>query len=103
MSKNGARQEKSLRVVAPDIYNKLIQELETYHIQPYDIQANAIEYKDGLQLILYYGEQFPHLEKKFASFEEWSDWTADLSTFIELTAQTLKQTMVADYFKMMRM
>ncbi|WP_026700641.1 hypothetical protein [Salibacterium aidingense] len=103
MSINEQHQEKSLRIVAPDIYNKLILELDAYHIQPYDIQANAVEYENGLKLILYYGEQFPHAEEKFASFEEWHEWSKDLSAFMESTAQTLKQTMAADYFKMMKM
>ncbi|MUV36731.1 hypothetical protein JNUCC1_00535 [Lentibacillus sp. JNUCC-1] len=103
MADQTTQKAKSLRVIAPQLYKDIINAMTAKHnIHSYDIQATAIEKKDGLTIILRFGEEFAHTQEAFFTHETIKDRGEELNQFIQETADICKDVMVKDYFKMMK-
>ncbi|ASK62637.1 hypothetical protein CFK37_10980 [Virgibacillus phasianinus] len=95
--------EQSIRAIAPDLYRYIVNELETIHIHPYDVQANGIKKENGIQLICRFGEEYTHVKSEFFPFEAIGRLDKKLEDFINQLGEECKQSMIADYYKMLKM
>lgn len=95
--------EQSLRVILPELYNFVTDELERLHnIHPYDIQIYTIEETTGYQLIFYFGEGYSHQDSHSFSKNSIEKMDKEITDFIEIFGESCKEVMIADYFKMMK-
>lgn len=95
--------ERFLRVILPNLYNFLMEELEKhYNIHPYDIQAHAIKESEQYQLIFYFGDGFAHQKTKSFSNEAIEKMSTEITDFAKELGEACKEVMIADYFKMMK-
>lgn len=92
-----------LRAVSPDLFDKIISELEKYHIHLNDIQANVIKKEDGLEVIVLFGENFNQSKSRFFTNETVENQYEDIQRFAYDIAEACREVMIADYFKMMKM
>ena len=95
--------QKALRVVSPKLFNYITKILEEANIHPYDIQASSIKTKNGLQVFIQYGENFTQSQSAYFSFKSVEMLDDEIFHFVKEIAESCKETMIADYFKMMKM
>lgn len=94
--------EKPLQLTHPDLYFKLKQELESYHLHSYDVKAGGIPDDEGITIFLRYGDNLSYLKEcrfNWLSLKEKDD---DLRSFFRETGEDIKKALIADYFKMMK-
>ncbi|SET17288.1 hypothetical protein SAMN05216389_106161 [Oceanobacillus limi] len=102
MSSKHDAEIKSLLSISPKAYRFIVNELEAnYHIHSYDIQASGIKKKDGIHIILRFGEQFTNKEERFFLNKQVESLGDELREFVESTGETCKQVLIDDYFKTM--
>lgn len=102
LNRTGNRNEKPLRVVAPDIYTIMREIFSEYNIHPYDVQATAVRMKDKVDVRLYFADAFSQsvaIQVK-RNIEESS--AVELRQFFRRTAENCKKQLIADYYKMMK-
>ncbi|GGB60610.1 hypothetical protein F3157_21425 [Virgibacillus dakarensis] len=95
--------ERSLRIVFPGLYHHIVSKLEDMHIQPYDIQATLREGDAGYHIILRFGEGFSHALSQHFTVDDINQLNTGITDFIKDSAEKIKEAMIADYFKMMKM
>lgn len=94
--------QKSLRAVSPKLYRLIMAGLEDeYHIQPYDVQAEAVKKDTGFQVILRFGEQFTENQEQFFSFEAVSEKSDQVKEFVQTAGDACKQVLIEDYYRIM--
>jgi len=94
---------KPVRIVNPDLYNIIADTFfETHNLHPHDFQADLSEESEGYQLRLSFGEQFRASEEIFLTDEDIDEKSDKLTSFLKETANTCREVMVKDYFKMMK-
>lgn len=96
-------EQKELRAVSPKLFRYISETLEVSNIHPYDIQATAVEKEDGLQVFIQYGNNFNHSKSDYFTHQAIEKRNEEIDAFIKVIAEACKQTMIADYFKMMKM
>lgn len=94
--------EQSLRAVSPTFYRYLVSAFESFHIHPYDIQANAIIQGDEVEVILRFGEDFHQTERRAFTLDTIEKGSQDITDFIKETGEVCKNVLIADYYKMMK-
>jgi len=88
--------------VSPKLYRYIVAELEReFHIQSYDFKAGAMKEKDGLRVILQFGEHFTHKTEEFFSDKQIEILSEDIRSFIHRTGENCKEVMIDEYFKRM--
>lgn len=99
---NVTQKEQPIRIIFPKLYKHIASELEEIHIHPYDIQANIQGEGSSYRVILHYGDGFAHTESQLFTAAAIDQLNQELTAFIKETGETIKQVMIADYFKMMK-
>lgn len=95
--------EQSIRVISPSLYSHIASELETIHIHPYDVRVNGIKKENGMELIIRFGDGYAHMKSELFSFEAIEKLDECITEFIKQVGEECKQTMIADYYKMLKM
>jgi len=95
--------QRTLRAVSPELYHYITEKLAEDNIHQYDIQASTIETADGLQVFVQYGENFTQSQSQFFSHESIKKGNQEIEAFTDEIAEACKETMIADYFKMVKM
>lgn len=98
-NKNG---EKPMRMVAPALYQQLVSIFDEFHIHPYDIKANVKQKKEGLEILLRYGETFSKGQSRYFRQQDIEEQNSTVKSFFKETAESCKETLIADYYKMMK-
>src|SRR5690625_5234297 len=96
-----SQQMKSLRLISPELYHQMITALQAFNIHSYDILLKAVEKKAGIQVVLYYGQNFARHQTALFSPETIKEQGDDLTTFIKIVSDDCKKSMIDDYFDMM--
>lgn len=96
-------EQQALRAVAPKLFHYITEILDESNIHPYDIQASTIKTDVGLQVFIQYGENFKQSQSQLFSYESVDKLDDEVHVFIKEIADACKETMIADYFKMMKM
>ncbi|WP_186577039.1 hypothetical protein [Aquibacillus kalidii] len=92
---------KLLRLTIPNAYKILIDELESHHIHAYDIRALCYQASSTIDIEIQFGENFTHTMKE--SFEEKKlEKNPDFINFCRKIGETCKETLIADYFRMVK-
>ncbi len=92
---------QSLQIVYPNLYRWIVEELEEkFCIHSYDIQADAIQKENGVEVIIRFGQYFHHQKKEFLSnpIERSSE---EFNKFIHKIGKACREVLIDDYFKMM--
>lgn len=94
--------QTSLRSLSPKLYEYMIEKFdEKFHIQPYDLQINAVKEKNGFNIIVKYGERFDHQSEQFFSLESVEKRDESVMQFIQEAGEACKKVLIDDYFRMM--
>lgn len=105
MAQNGKEgsKEQPIQIISPKLYRLILNELENLHIHPYDMQVSGVKEENGVQLIFRFGDGYAHSASQFFSNEVIEDENPELKKFVQHVGEEGKKTMIADYFKMMKM
>src|SRR5690625_6412968 len=95
--------QRTLRAVSPELYHYITEKLAEDKIHQYDIQASTIETADGLQVFVQYGENFTQSQAQFFAHEAIKKGNQEIAACTDEIAEACKETMIADYFKMVKM
>ncbi|GGA81650.1 hypothetical protein [Ornithinibacillus halotolerans] len=99
-NKNKQLNLKSLRFLSPKLYNYITDILqETYNIHSYDLQMDAEQKEDGLQVIIRYGETFSHKQANFFTHEQIDNLSNEILDFVNKTGEACTEVLIDDYFK----
>lgn len=96
-------EQQALRAVSPKLFRYITEVLDESNIHPYDIQASTIKTDAGLQVFIQYGENFKQSQSQLFSYESIERLDNEVHEFVTEIAASCKETMIADYFKMMKM
>ncbi|MFD2761753.1 hypothetical protein [Lentibacillus juripiscarius] len=93
---------KLLRTMYPSAYQFLIEKLKEHNIHSFDVQATAKKTGSAYEVCVRFGEGFgQEMTCRFAekALREPDD---DFAAFCEEIQKTCKETLIADYFKMVK-
>jgi hypothetical protein len=90
-----------LRFVKPEYYRMLLRELEVYHLHPFDVHASAIAAEDELTIVIRYGDRAVWKCQSLLG-EDANAAEGAIADFFRETAEDCKNTLIADYYKMMK-
>ncbi|GIP55176.1 MULTISPECIES: hypothetical protein [Paenibacillus] len=94
--------DKPLQLIEPRLYNLLVRELELLHLHPYDVKAGGSADERGVTVNLRFGEQLGQFTSRKFSWEAIETGDDEIATHFRETAELMKKTLIADYFKMMK-
>ncbi|KAF6568215.1 hypothetical protein JDW19_12705 [Paenibacillus polymyxa] len=94
--------DKPLQSVEPRLYRLLVQELEMLHLHPYDVKAGGRTDDHGITVYLRFGEELGQVTSRKFSWALVEDGDEEVLTFFKQSAEKIKKSMIADYFKMMK-
>ncbi|SER64134.1 hypothetical protein SAMN04487944_107109 [Gracilibacillus ureilyticus] len=93
---------KPLVSAYPRLYEQLLKSLEEENIHSFDIEAYATE-KDGqAEIEIRFGDNFQHVIKEKFSLNNLTEKNQDYLAFCTKTGETCKETLIQDYFKMVK-
>jgi hypothetical protein len=91
---------RSLRLVSPDLYNYITTELEDKHnIHSYDLQIDASEMEEGMEITIRFGETFSNIETKYFTHEQVKEISKEVKEFVAQTGEACTEVLIDDYFK----
>ncbi|MEN1969420.1 hypothetical protein WMZ97_15260 [Lentibacillus sp. N15] len=99
--KNNSK-ERSLRIQFPKLYNHIAAKLEDYHVHSYDVQINVKEEESYHCIVLHYGNGYSHHLSQVFTPKQMYEMDTEITDFVQKSVDTIKEVMVADYFKMMK-
>ncbi|MFS0862905.1 hypothetical protein [Fredinandcohnia sp. 179-A 10B2 NHS] len=102
MSKKDVIEEKLLRFAAPSLYQKMVDVFSKYNIHSYDIHATVVKQTDGYEVKLRFSQSFSQTVSTFVSFEQATEPDEEVATFFKETAETCKNQLISDYYKMIK-
>ncbi|WP_342429036.1 hypothetical protein [Paenibacillus sp. FSL L8-0158] len=94
--------DKPLQSVEPRLYRLLVQELERLHLHPYDVKAGGRADDHGITVYLRFGEELGQVTSRKFSWALVEGGNDEVLTFFKQSAEKIKKSMIADYFKMMK-
>lgn len=90
-----------LRLVAPEVYEALMETLADLHLHPYDVKADAVKKANGLLLIISYGQGFSQTESHFFSYGSLEQMNDDVTAFFNIIKDSCQKALMYDYFETM--
>src|SRR5699024_9093460 len=95
--------QRTLRAVSPELYHYITEKLADENIHQYDIQSSTVETGDGQQVFVHTGENSKQSQSQFFSHESIKRGNQEIEACTDEIAEACKETMIADYFKMVKM
>ncbi|WP_258000390.1 hypothetical protein [Bacillus sp. Marseille-P3661] len=102
MDKKVPLKEKLLRFAAPNLYQKMVEVFSNYNIHSYDIYSTVVKQEQGFEVKLRYSRSFSQSVTVFVTFEQAMKPDEEVIQFFKETAETCKNQLISDYFKMVR-
>lgn len=96
------QQTRTLRIIAPKLYEFITNELEKENIHSYDVQMKALQKEEGIHVFLWYGEKYNNQADAFFSHQVVEELGEEIEEFIKNVAESCKEIMLNEYFKMMK-
>ncbi|MNO01396.1 hypothetical protein D3C81_2215230 [compost metagenome] len=78
------------------------QELTSYHLHSFDVQASGVESNDDVTVVLKYGDRLSYTKEKSFSHHTVKENVEDIRKFFRSAGDDIKKTLISDYFKMMK-
>lgn len=104
MGKNSNDMEgKLLRITHPKLYDHLIEELSSANIHPFDIHATSRRTSTGTEIQICFGEKYQRESTQTFSESVISGAGSEFFKFCKEIADMCKETMFADYMKMIKL
>jgi hypothetical protein len=97
-----AKKERPLNLIAPNCYSLLLKELEAFHLHSYDMKAEGSADEKDLTIVLRFGEELGLVRRQQFSRDKLERPDHAVSEFFRDTAEVCKQTLITDYFKMIK-
>lgn len=88
-----------LQIAYPNLYEKLIEFLLIFNIHSYDVRATCRSIDDKIEIKIKFGDGFANKRMELFSKDELGR-SGRFESFCEEIAETCKETLIADYFKM---
>ncbi|MDQ0197753.1 hypothetical protein [Neobacillus ginsengisoli] len=95
-------EERLLRFAAPELYQRMVETFSTYHLHPYDVQATIFKSEDGFDVTLRFSNDFSKSVTTYFKNEQAAHPDEAVTRFFEEAADKCKSTLIADYFKMIK-
>lgn len=91
-----------LRTTHPAGYEQLLEELSTHNIHAFDVQATSSETENEVEVTVRFGEAFNQALTKVFSKGTVLEKNEAFTDFCKEVGDTCKETLIADYFKMVK-
>lgn len=89
-----------LEFINPGLHCVMRQELESFHLHPYDVYAGGISHEGGFTVVLKYGDRLSNTLEECFDSDALKDNCEEIRQFFRSAGENIKQTLIADYFKM---
>ncbi|WP_026584383.1 hypothetical protein [Bacillus sp. J33] len=96
-------EERLLRYAAPVLYDRMIETFSSYHIHPYDVSATALKNENGYDVSLRFSTDFSQTFTHYFRFKQVKEPDEEVTRFFEEAAEKCKSSLIADYYKMMKL
>lgn len=96
-------EERLLRFAVPALYQRMVETFSTYHIHPHDVQATIFKNEDGFDVTLRFSNDFSQSVTTYLKNEQAAYPDEDVTRFFEEAADKCKSTLIADYYKMIKL
>ncbi|MCM2532024.1 hypothetical protein NDK43_05995 [Neobacillus pocheonensis] len=96
-------EERLLRFAAPALYQRMVETFSTFHIHPYDVQATIFKNESGFDVTLRFSNDFSQTVTIDLKNEQVAQPDEDVTRFFEEAAAKCKSTLIADYYKMIKL
>ncbi|WP_164669518.1 hypothetical protein [Virgibacillus doumboii] len=93
---------KLLRAVYPKLYDHLLEELMSHNIHSYDVQITFEKAGSSVEIQVRFGERFTRELTRTFSEKNVHEIGDAFHDFCEEIKQACKETLIADYFKMVK-
>lgn len=90
-----------LRMMAPHVYEELMETLAQLHIHPFDVKADAVRDENGLRLVIRYGDGFNQTDSRFFTNESLKRMDGEVIAFFNDIKDACQKAMKTDYFSTM--
>lgn len=91
-----------LMILSPNLYQQLIDSLETENIHSFDIEAYGLKTKDHLEVEVRFGEEYQKVMKETFPLAILKEESEEYLNFCKNVGETCKEIMIQDYFKMVK-
>ncbi|PWU66721.1 MULTISPECIES: hypothetical protein [Gracilibacillus] len=88
---------------SPFLYQQLLDTIQKENLHSFDIDAHVIKGNHHIEIEIYFGENFQHVTKQSFPVKILEERDQDYLNFCTKIGQTCKETMIQDYFKMMKL
>jgi len=96
------KRRRLLRIMYPNVYNYLIDKLKENNIHSFDVQMTARKIDSSVEIYVCFGERFTWEVTRTVSEKSLSEPDNTFKEFCEEIKEKCKETLVADYFKMVK-
>ncbi|MFD2682245.1 hypothetical protein [Bacillus seohaeanensis] len=94
--------QKSLRIAAPALYDKMVEVFEQHNIHPYDTRGTVMETKAGMDVTIAFASTFTQSVVGRFSHKQVKQPDAEITEFFEKAAKECKTHLITDYYKMVK-
>ncbi|MFD1038999.1 hypothetical protein ACFQ3N_11450 [Virgibacillus byunsanensis] len=101
-NKDSQSSRRLLRLIYPNLYDYLMEQLTAENIHPFDIQAMGRKMDSKVEIQILFGEDFAQELTRTFSEENLVNINSDFVDFCEEVQETCKETLIADYYKMVK-
>lgn len=96
-------EEESLRIAAPNLYDRMIETFSKYNLHPYDAQGTVMKKGDGLDISLRLAGSNTSIATKHISLGQAEQPDEEITAFFETSAEECKNLLIKNYFKMIKL
>lgn len=100
--KQSKKHKQLLQTSYPKLYDHLIEAIKVHNIHSYDVRATCQHVESEMEIQVNYGADFTLEHKRTFSDKEIAEIGDAFTEFCQEVGETCKETLIADYFKMMK-
>lgn len=97
------QKEESLRIVSPVLYRRMIDIFKKYNIHPYDAHGFIKKSHSGFELSIKLADSFSEVGRTIISDKQAFEPDEEVSEFFKETAESCKNRLIQEYFKMIKL
>lgn len=96
-------EEESLRIAAPNVYERMIETFSKHNLHPYDTEGTVIKKEDGFDISLRLAGSSTSVGTKHISLTQAEKPDEEVTNFFETSAEECKNLLIKNYFKMIKL
>lgn len=96
-------EEESLRIAAPNLYNKMLESFSKYNLHPYDTESSVIKNQNGMDITIKLAGSQSMLATTKITAKQANEPDEEVISFFESSAEKCKNLLIKNYFKMIKL